>query len=96
MSDVQAEVVRTLTEVVGEDFLLDVEIGPETTLNADLGLESIEFVRLLEKLRLRYVEADFPGFLAGLGVDELAGLTVGDLVGHIVSQRDSPTREVAP
>ncbi|WP_067458424.1 phosphopantetheine-binding protein [Actinomadura macra] len=85
MTEVMTEFVRILTDVVGEDFLLDVEIGPETTLSRELALESIEFVALIERLRQRYTEVDFPAFLAGMGLDQIVDLTVGDVVSHIES-----------
>ncbi|WP_242906304.1 hypothetical protein [Actinomadura terrae] len=83
MSDVLDEVVRMLTEVVGEDFLLDVEVGPDTAFGDELALESIEFVALVELLGERYADADVPAFVAGLDLDRIAGLTVGDVVAHI-------------
>jgi acyl carrier protein len=82
--DALAQVVRMLTEVVGEDFLLDVEIGRGTTFNEDLGLESIEFVALADKLRDHYGdEVDLAAFIAGMDIDEIMNLTVGDLADHI-------------
>ncbi|MFD0688996.1 acyl carrier protein [Actinomadura fibrosa] len=86
MSDVMAEVVLMLTEVVGEDFLLDVEVGPATTFGDDLALESIEFVALVDRLRGHYGDrVDFPRFIAALDLDQIMNLTVGDVVGHIES-----------
>ncbi|MFC9972956.1 acyl carrier protein [Spirillospora sp. NPDC127200] len=83
-SDVLAEVVGMLVEVVGEDFLLDTEIGPDTTFNDELALESIEFVALAEKLQERYGgRVDFAAFIAGMDLDEIMNMTVGDLVRHI-------------
>ena len=85
--DVLSEVVRALIDVVGEDFLLDVEIGPGTAFGDDLALESIEFVALVDRLRARYGDdADLPGFVAGLDIDQLMNLTVGDVVDHIAAK----------
>jgi acyl carrier protein len=89
MSDggVLGEVVGMLVDVVGEDFLLDVEVGPETTFNDDLALESIEFVALGERLQQRYGgRVDFAAFIAGMDLDEIMRMTVGDLVRHIESR----------
>ncbi|MGI5163989.1 acyl carrier protein [Spirillospora sp. CA-253888] len=83
-SDVLHEVVGMLVEVVGEDFLLDTEIGPDTTFNDELALESIEFVALAEKLQERYGgRVDFAAFIADMDLDEIMNMTVGDLVRHI-------------
>jgi acyl carrier protein len=85
--EVLDEVVRMLVEVVGEDFLLDLEVGPETTFNEDLALESIEFVALAERLQQRYGDrVDFAGFLAGMDLDQVMTMTVGDLVAHIAGR----------
>ncbi|REE95370.1 acyl carrier protein [Thermomonospora umbrina] len=82
--DVLAEVAGMLAEVVGHDFLAAAGVGRATRFTEDLALESIEFVALAERVRGRYGDGiDLPGFLAGLDLDRLAELAVGDLVGHI-------------
>ena len=43
-----------LREVIGEAWADDVPIGPETSFNRDLELESIEFVSLSERLQTEY------------------------------------------
>jgi acyl carrier protein len=86
MTGVLEDVVAMLVEVVGADFLVDVEVGADTGFNADLALESIEFVALAEKVRQRYgPRVDFAGFVAGMDLDQLMTMTVGDLVAHIES-----------
>ncbi|MGP4023613.1 hypothetical protein [Actinomadura sp. 3N407] len=88
MNDALSEVVRMLTEVVGEEFLLDVEIGPETTFSDALALESIEFAALADLLRARYGDdADLSAFIAGLDLDQILNLTVGDVADHVAGTR---------
>ncbi|TDC60031.1 acyl carrier protein [Actinomadura sp. GC306] len=83
MNDDLAEVVRILTDVLGEDNLRDVEIGPETTFTDALALESIEFAAFAGKLRDHYGDrAGLPALVAGLDLDELLDLTVGDVADH--------------
>jgi len=78
------EVVAILIEVVGEDFLLDVEISRETTFSDDLALESIEFVALAEKLGERYGgRVDFAAFVADMDITEIMTMKVGTLVAYI-------------
>ena len=89
MSDVDVldEVVRMIAEVVGEDVLLDMEVTPDTTFSDDLGLESIEFVALADKLRARYGDrVDLVAFLGDMDIDQIMAMTVGQLVDHIESQ----------
>ena len=88
---VLAELTGMLVEVIGEDFLMDVEVSSETTFNEDLALESIEFVALAEKLQERYGEqVDFPAFLAGLDIEEIMALTDGQLVDYVSRCLSSP------
>jgi acyl carrier protein len=81
---VLAGVVETLVEVVGDDFLLELEVGRETTLHGDLALASVEFAALAGRLRRRYgAAADPSGLVASLDLNQIIGMTVGDLVDHI-------------
>jgi acyl carrier protein len=85
--DVLSELVRILADVVGEDFLRDLEVTRDTTLNEDLALESIEFVALSERLRQRYGErVDVAALIAGMDLEQFAVMTVGDLVRHVQSE----------
>jgi acyl carrier protein len=78
------EVVQLLIEVVGEDFLLDLEITRDTTFSDDLALESIEFVALAEKLQHRYGgRVDFAAFVADMDITEIMAMKVGTLVAYI-------------
>ncbi|HEY2443315.1 MAG TPA: acyl carrier protein [Streptosporangiaceae bacterium] len=87
MSDVLGEVVSILIEVVGEDFLLDTEITPDTTFSDDLALESIEMVALAEKLQERYGErVNFVSFIGDMDLDEIMDMTVGKLAGYVEAQ----------
>ncbi|WP_188316860.1 hypothetical protein [Solihabitans fulvus] len=50
-------------------------------------MESVELVALGESLRDRYGDrVDLPAFVAGLDLDGLIGLTVGDLVSYVARQ----------
>lgn len=82
-----ATISRLLVEIIGEEYVLDLRIGPDTSFNADLELESIEFVALAAKLRESYGDrVDFVAFLADKEVGEIIALTVGDLVRHIAAE----------
>ncbi len=85
-------IIAILVEVIGDEFLLDVEVTMETTFSHDLELESIEFVAMAEKLQERYAGVDFTAFLAGLEIDEILALSVGQLAGHVARSLDSTRR----
>lgn len=87
MSQVFEQVLHMVSEVVGEDFLLDTEITPDTTFSDDLALESIEFVALSEKLQQQYGEqVNLVSFLGEMDIDGIMAVTVGQLVGYIEGQ----------
>lgn len=78
-------VARLIRKVMDEDDELDdLPIGLETSFSEDLELESIEFVALAEELQLHYGEGiDFVGWLSQMELDQIIGLTVGQLVAFI-------------
>lgn len=90
------DIKAALTEVVGDDLLLAVDITPDTRFDEDLALESIEFVALGEQLRERYGErVDFAGFIASMELDEIMSLTVGRLQAYIVERLGADTPATA-
>jgi acyl carrier protein len=83
-----ADLVR---EVVGEDFLLDQEITPDTSFSHDLALESIEFVELSERLQEHYGQrANLATFIADMDIDAITEITVGELAGYVTGQLTTP------
>ena len=71
-------------DIVGEDYALGIELDMDTSFAEDLELESIEFVRLGEKLQEHYGErVDLVAWFAEFDVDQIINLTVGELVGYI-------------
>ena len=82
--DVLATVADLIVTVIGEEYLLDLEITRETSFDDDLEVESIEFVALAAQLREHYGDrVDFVAFLADKEVGEIIALTVGDVVEYI-------------
>jgi acyl carrier protein len=80
------EVSEMIVAVIGEDYLLDVVIAMSTSFQADLEIESIEFVALAEQLHTRYGdEVDFVLWLADKELDDIIALTVGEVVSFIAS-----------
>ena len=84
-NDVFDVVRRLITEVVGEEYLLDLEIGPDTSFEDDLEMESIEFVKFGAKLTEHYGGAvDFAAFLADKDLDEIIEMRVGTVVDYVI------------
>ena len=77
-----AEMIALLAEVTGEDQRWAGEITAATRLEADLYLDSLEMAALCDLARDSY-QTDLAAFVSGLGIDQIIGLTVGDLVAQV-------------
>ncbi|MFQ5737969.1 MAG: acyl carrier protein [Acidobacteriota bacterium] len=94
----EQEVLAALSEdirtVIGDEWKLDEAITLSTSFADDLELESIEFVALAEKLEERYGrQLDFGDWLAEMELDQIIGLTVGEVVAFIVQCLSSKSTE---
>ena len=77
-------VVACLRRSIAEDWIEDFPIADTTRFNQDLELESIEFVRVAEAIQAHYgVGLGLAAWLSGRPLNELIGLSVGDLVDYI-------------
>jgi acyl carrier protein len=86
----EAEILATVTvmigDIIGEEYLDDLDVTMDSVITSDLELESIEFVALAEKLRDRYGETvDFVDWIAGMELEEIIVLSVGQVVAFIES-----------
>jgi acyl carrier protein len=73
-----------LTEIIGAEYALSLDISMDTSFDADLELESIEFVRLATMLTERYGHrVDFMAYFASKELDEIIEMTIGELVDYI-------------
>lgn len=77
--DMVREIAGLLRDVTGEDERWAAAVTPASRLEDDLRLESVELAALGEALHARW-GVDLPAHLAGLDLDQLIDLTVGDLV----------------
>ncbi len=86
--DILRVVERLVLEVAGDELLIAGPMTMTTSFNADLELESIEFVALAEKLQQHYgAGVDFVGWISKKELDAIIQLTVGELVEFIASCR---------
>jgi acyl carrier protein len=73
-----------LTEIIGVEYALSLDIGMDTAFDADLELESIEFVKLSTMLTDHYGNrVDFVAYLADKTLNEIIEMTVGDVASYI-------------
>ncbi|MBV9162965.1 MAG: acyl carrier protein [Pseudonocardiales bacterium] len=81
------EIRAMLTEIIGAEYALGLDIGMGTSFDADLELESIEFVKLSAMLTERYGDrVDFVAFLATKELNEIIDMTVGEVVTYLADR----------
>lgn len=85
---VLAELTGLLLAVTGEDERWAAGITSASRLEGDLRIESVELTALGALLQDSYGDAvDLASFVAGLDIDQIIGLTVGDLVGYVAARQ---------
>jgi len=85
------DLAELLAAVTGDESLLSAGITAATRLEGDLFLDSLDLAALAALLRERYGTAlDLAGYVAGLGIDELIGLTAGEVTGYVNRCRVGP------
>ena len=81
MADLHLEVAGLVQQITREG-----EVGPQTRLDGDLLMDSLEFAALAGLVAERYGEhVDLEGFLATLDIDQIIELTVSDIAEHIAA-----------
>lgn len=85
---VSDEIAGMLAELLGDDVVSVLEVGPESSFTTDLELESIEFVALAEMMQERYgAEVDFVAWMAEMDLDQIMGMTVGKVAAFVAATR---------
>jgi acyl carrier protein len=78
------DLAGALAAATGDDSLLSAGVGVTTTLEGDLCFDSLDLAALGAVLRDRYGSTlDLVGYAAGLDIDEIIGLTVGDVADYV-------------
>lgn len=84
---VLAALAGMLMDVTGEDERWAARVTADSRLEGDLRLESVELAALGDLLRDAYGDrVDLAAFVAELDIDEIIGLTVGDLAGYVAQR----------
>src|ERR1700744_2867922 len=84
-----AAIAGLLLDVTGMPAAeIGARIAPESALEGDLGLESMELVELGERMRAEFGDrVDLAAYVARLDIDELIELRVADLVAYVAGSR---------
>ena len=87
-----AELAALLARATGEGAGWAAAIRPESLVEGDLGLDSLELADLSELLCSRYgPAADLLPWLAGLDLEQIIGLTVADVSAYLDSMVKTET-----
>lgn len=77
-----------ITDIIGEEFVEEMDVSMESSFTKDLEMDSIEIVAFSEKVKSHFGEGiDFTGWLSGLDLDQLIDLKIKDIVDYIDSSR---------
>jgi acyl carrier protein len=78
------DLVEVLAAATGDESLLSTGIDATTRLEGDLCLDSVDLAALSAALRDRYgTVVDLTRYFAGLDIDQIIGLTVGDVAAYV-------------
>jgi acyl carrier protein len=78
------DLVEALAAATGDESLLSIGVNAATRLEGDLCLDSLDLAALSALLRDRYGTAvDLTGYVAGLDIDQIIGLTVADMAAYV-------------
>lgn len=73
-----------IIEVIGEEFVEEMDITPESSFTKDLEMDSIEIVSFSEKIKAHFGDQiDFTGWLSSMDLDELINLNLGMIINYI-------------
>ncbi|KLT67730.1 MULTISPECIES: acyl carrier protein [Flavobacterium] len=73
-----------ITEIIGEEFVEEMDISPESSFTKDLEMDSIEIVSFSEKIKAHFGDQiDFTGWLSSMDLDELINLDLNQIINYI-------------
>jgi acyl carrier protein len=78
------DMAEALAAATGDESLLTAGINAATRLEGDLRLDSLDLAALSALLADRYgTVVDLTGYVAGLDIDQIIGLTVADVAAYV-------------
>lgn len=73
-----------ITEVIGEEFVEEMDITPASSFTKDLEMDSIEIVAFSEKVKNHFgSNIDFTGWLSNMDLDEIIQLKLENIITYI-------------
>ena len=91
------DMAAALAAATGDESLRSARISAATRLEGDLCLDSLDLTALHALLRDRYGTAvDLAGYVAGLDIDEIIELSVGEVTDYVNRCRQAQRRAEWP
>lgn len=88
VAELFTEIAGILRAVTGESAEWAARITPDSAIEGDLGMSSMEVAELAERLGAVFGDrVDLTSYVAELDIDQLIGLTVADLVDYVEGVR---------
>ncbi|MDV7697926.1 acyl carrier protein [Chryseobacterium soli] len=73
-----------ITEVIGAEFVEEMDITLESSFTKDLEMDSIEIVSFSEKIKAHFGDQiDFTGWLSSMDLDQLIDLDLSMIINYI-------------
>ena len=83
--EILAVVIDQIRRAIDEPWIHCFDIRAVSRFNDDLEIESIEFMKITDALQAHFgARLDIVDWLSSRSIQELIGLSVGDLTDHIV------------
>ena len=74
-----------ISDVIGEEFVEDMDITEDSSFTGDLEMDSIEIVSFSDQVKGRFGDnIDFTGWLTNMGLDEIINLKLKDVIDFIL------------
>lgn len=77
--DVVQVIRNAILEVVGEEWADEMSIETDSNLGSGMELDSIELSKVIEIVFRTYPGVAFDTWFAGMGIERIMSLTVGDI-----------------
>jgi acyl carrier protein len=91
------EIAGLLGEITGEEAKWSAALGPQTRLDGDLFVDSVELAALSDALCRRFGRrVDLAGHIADLDLDGIIALSLGDVAALVVAHADPLTLPPEP
>ena len=87
-ADIFSLLKQFITDIIGEEFVEEMDITMHSSFTKDLEMDSIEIVAFSEKVKAYFGESiDFTGWLSSLDLDQLITLKIADIVAYIIKSK---------